>query len=423
MSLEIVINAREEEEQVAILENKRLVEFFVEDDKKHVVAGNVYKGVVKNVLPGIEAAFVDIGVGQNAFLYLSGIYPDEEMFSEAVETPLDEEFDLGLSEILQAGQEILVQVVKEAAGTKGATLSSNITLPGRHLVLMPTSKHIGVSRRITESEERERLEEMMRELAPPKMGLIARTNARGKSIAYFKNELEGILTKWKKIKRLIRSASPASLVYKELPLTLRVVRDIFTEGGDKILIDSPIYYKKILGLLDDFGLGHLKSCVSLYEGDDGIFEALNVKKEITSALTRKIWLKCGGYIIIDELEALVAIDVNSGRYTGSKNLEKTILKVNLEAAREVAKQLRLRNLGGIIIVDFIDMKNEDSKKKLMATLEKELSRDRVKCNILSLTQLGLVEITRKRSSSSLDGILRQECPMCQGEGRVLKEIL
>ncbi|HAV43223.1 TPA: ribonuclease E/G [bacterium] len=425
MSTEIVIDVQGYTTRVAVLENKRLVELFVEDEENPPVIGNIYKGVVKNIFPGMEAAFVDIGLGKNAFLYLRDLSFGEEMVDELMETSLEEGFDpeevrtnLSVKSVPQIGQEMLLQVVKEALGNKGVKVDSHITLAGRYLVLTPTTRRIGVSRRITSEEERSRLEKIMEGLAPPKMGLIARTNATGKDGAYFENELKILLNRWHKIKRYSKKASSGSLIYKELPLPLRVIRDIFTEQ-DRIIINSPEYYQRIIEFMEELQLGYLQAQVSLDEEDKEIFGRLGIESEIAKALSRKIWLKCGGYILIDELEALVAIDVNSGKYTGSKDPEKTILKVNLEAAKEVADQLRLRNLGGIIIVDFINMEQEKSQKRLMATLEKELSRDRVRYHLLPLTPLGLVEITRKKSTPSLDELLCQDCPTCHGGGRVL----
>jgi ribonuclease G len=422
LSLEIIINSSDEEDRVAVLSDGVFVEYLIERKDEPSRVGNIYKGVVKKVVGGMEAAFIDIGLGRNAFLYLSKAPFDEEMYKDLVNSSLIEEFDvekMDLGDVIQAGQEILVQVTKEPTPTKGAKVTSQITLPGYYLVLVPTARHIWISRRITSEDERARLINIMKEIVPPGMGAIARTNAQGKDAGLFRDEIERLLERWKRIKRVVRGRSRKGPVYEEVSLPKRILRDFVTNEIKKVVIDSPSQYEEIIEFLSDYGLHTLSSNVSLYTGVTPIFDAFGIEEEIKTLLNRKVWLKSGGYIIIDEVEALVTIDVNTGRYTGGRNLEETIFHVNLEAAKEVAKQLRLRNLGGIIVVDFIDMKDESHRREVIATLERELAHDRIKCNLFEITKLGLVEITRRRIYSSMDELLREDCPLCRGEGRLL----
>lgn len=411
MGLEIIINASDEEDRVAIFLDGVFSEFMVERKDEPSRVGNIYKGKVKRVIKGMDAAFVDIGLKRDAFLYLS-------------ETTFDDEFGgvrLDLRDFIQVGQSILVQVTKEATSTKGAKVTSQITLPGYYLVLLPTYRHIGVSKRITSQEERMRLIRIMERIVPPEMGAIARTNAQGKDPTLLEAEILRLVDRWEGISRLSKKRSQKNPLYEELPLIKRIFRDLITEDIDRVIVDSQAHYEDIIGFLGDYGMGHLSSNITLYSGLTPIFDAFGIEEKVKDLLSKKVWLKSGGYIIIDEVEALVTIDVNTGRYVGGGNLEETILRVNLEAAKEVARQLRLRNLGGIIVVDFIDMKDEENRRKVIATLEQELSKDRLRSNLFEITKLGLVEITRKRVHSSLDELMREDCPICRGEGRILSK--
>lgn len=412
MYKEIIINVGDEENRVAVLEDKLLVEMFIERSVCQRVVGNIFKGRVENVLPGMQAAFVDIGLEKNAFLYVEDAYSRHGENGHSGPAA-------NICDVVKQGQDIIVQVVKEPIGTKGARVTTQVTLPGRYLVLMPTVDYIGISRRIEDEEERERLRDLAAKIKPEATGVIVRTAAEGVMDDDFMQDIKMLNGLWKKIVNRSHSGPVPNLLHSDLGLVQRILRDIFTEDVDRLTIDSRPGYEKAMDLLDIVDPG-LKFKVVLEETGN-IFEDAGIEKELEKALKRKVWLKCGGYLIIDQAEALTAIDVNTGKYVGSTNLEDTVLKTNLDAAAEIARQMRLRNLGGIIIIDFIDMIEEGHRQQVLDRLEEEIKKDKTKANILGLTQLGLVEMTRKKVRPSLSEVLQKPCPYCEGRGKVLSE--
>lgn len=417
MFKEILIKVGEEETRVAVLENKVLVEMYIERSPYQRLVGNIFKGRVENVLPGMQAAFVDIGLEKNAFLYVEDAIPSRTM--EAGQGQGNSALGINICDILRQCQDVIIQIVKEPIGTKGARVTTNITLPGRYLVLMPTVDYVGISRRIDDERERDRLKEMAVKIKPEGMGVIVRTVAEGVDESELSLDVSMLTNLWRKIISRSNHGSIPNLLHRDLELVQRILRDIFTEDVDRLIIDSRYEYEKILDLLDIAGPS-LKVKVLLEEGSNA-FEENNLDVELEKALKRKVWLKCGGYIVIDQSEALTAVDVNTGKYVGSTNLEDTVLKTNLEAAVEIARQLRLRNIGGIIIVDFIDMNEEEHRSQVLEILEEEIRKDKTKTNILGITQLGLVEMTRKKVRPSLAEVLQKSCPYCEGRGKVLSE--
>jgi len=418
MSKEILADVDRDQIRIGVLEDRQLVEYYVERTNEERVIGNIYKGRVANVLPGIQAAFVDIGLEKNAFLYVGDMYnfkhnSEDEVVYEAIAKT-------SIKDILHVGQEILVQVVKESMGTKGARVSMNITLPGRYLVLMPMVDYIGISRRIENEEERQRLKELAERIRPPHMGVIVRTVAEGIDIDELKADMEYLMRLWDNIQKKQKAAKAPRLIYKDMNLLARIVRDVFTPEVNKFYVNSSYGYEKVREVAS-FISPSLMDRVCLYMGQEDIFEYFNIESEAQRALERKVWLKSGGYIVIDHTEALTAIDVNTGKFVGSIDLEDTVVKTNLEAAKEIAKQLRLRDIGGIVIIDFIDMNSQEHKKMVIEALEAELKKDRTKAHVLGITNLGLVEMTRKKVRQSLDEVLEKVCPYCEGRGRILSE--
>jgi ribonuclease G len=426
MSSEIIVNAGREETRVALLENGLVTEIYIDRKKDRGVAGNVYKGRVMKVLPGMQAAFVDIGLEKAAFLYVGDVFDSTSEYTPLME---DEGLELEvepkrkrshatqIEDLLQEGQDILVQVSKEPISTKGARVTTYISIPGRYLVQMPGVNHIGVSRRIEDIEERNRLREIVRRLRKPNAGYIIRTASQGRSEDDLNADVEFLSRLWETIQRKKEKASAPALMHNELDLVFRVIRDVFTRDVDKLVIDAPEEYDRVKEFVDSY-IPQLGRRVKPYEGDDPIFEHYGVEIEISRALGRKVWLKSGGYIILDQTEALTTIDVNTGRYVGKRSLEDTILKTNLEAVREIAYQLRLRNIGGILILDFIDMEREDNRRKVYAALQEALANDKAKTTISHISPIGLIEMTRKRIRESLGRTLCDTCPYCEGRGYV-----
>ncbi len=435
MSSELIINAAPWETRVALMENDLVVEFHVERQAERGYVGNIYKGRVVRVLPGMQAAFVDIGLERTAFLYVTDVYDHLSEFeimlgrTEYEETgnarcQPDDEHPLHYSlppfrieELLHEGQEILLQVAKEPMGSKGARVTSHISLPGRHLVLMPTMNHIGISRRIEDEDERHRLKTTIEELRPNGLGFIARTASEGLSPEDLRAEMDFLLKLWEKIQKKAASLPVPSLVYEDLDVTLRAVRDLFTGDVKRLIVDSPEAYNRILDFVDTFA-HHLKPHVEIYDQPMPIFDAYGIEMEMARAMGKKVWLKSGGYIIIEGTEALTAIDVNTGRFVGKRHLEDTILKTNLEAAKEIAYQLRLRNIGGLIIIDFIDMENPASRDAVFNTLKEAINKDKCKTNILRMSELGLIQMTRKRNRDGLRSVLCEPCFYCDGAGEL-----
>ena len=426
MGTEIVINSNPFETRVAILENRQVAEISIDRVKDRGITGNIYKGRVVRVLPGMQAAFVEIGQDRAAFLHASDLVLDMGEYAEMLNgTDLDDSDGMpslttaghAIEDLLKEGQEILVQVTKEPIGTKGARVTAYITLPGRFLVLMPSLAKVGVSRRIQGSSERDRLRSIVSEIGHKGVGFIIRTAAEGATEEEIRQDMEFLLRLWETIqKRRPRSRAP-SLLYAELDLTFRVLRDLAGADVEVIHVDSKDEYKRIGEFVRKF-MPRLRTNIHLYESEDPIFDAFGIEMEINRALGKKIWLKSGGYIVIDQTEALTAIDVNTGRFVGKRNLEETIVKTNMEAVQEIVYQLRLRNIGGLIILDFIDMEKSANRRKVFSTLEEALKKDRAKTTILQISELGLVEMTRKRSRENLASVMTEPCPYCEGKGAI-----
>ncbi|BBO84003.1 ribonuclease G [Desulfosarcina ovata subsp. sediminis] len=437
MYKKIIINVEDHETRVALVEEETIVELFIERKGSRDNTGNIYKGRVQRVLPGMQAAFVDIGLNQAAFIYVDDVvrnnYSDiEEYFTcndykenseETVELkekilPIKEEKE-NIEDIISEGQEILVQVSKSPIGTKGARITSNISLPGRFLVLMPTSSHIGISRRIEDETERQRLKDIVTELSSnTKMGYIVRTAAEGVNKEKIAYEMGFLKNLWCNIQKKYQTYGTPSTLHQELNLSLRAVRDLLIQEAEKLVIDSKADYESVLGFLETFNPS-LKPSVELYDGKEPIFDAYNLEGDISRALKKKVWLKSGGYIVIEHTEALVAIDVNTGRYVGKHNLEETILKTNLEAVKEIAYQIRLRDIGGIIIIDFIDMEKKSNQEKVFSALNEAFTKDRSKTHILPISEMGLIQMTRKRTRKPLSRLMCDPCPYCEGEGYII----
>jgi ribonuclease G len=436
MHRKLIINEIGPENRVALLEDGNIVELFIERGDESDIAGNIYKGRVQRVLPGIQAAFIDLGLQQAAFIYVGDLIDNRVNDLEAVDngindldqaTTLDdvhndqsETRDVNIEEVICEGQELLVQVSKSPIGTKGARVTSHITLPGRFLVLMPTSDHIGISRRIEDVDERTRLKDIVSDLRDNNLGYIVRTAAEGIEADKLKSEMSFLMNLWRNIQNRYKSAPTPSLLHKELNLSLRAVRDILTHEAESLIIDSKERYSEILSFLDIY-MPSLKDNVELYDGNELIFDAFNLEGDISRALNKKVWLKSGGYIVIEHTEALVAIDVNTGRYVGKHNLEETILKTNLEAVKEIAYQVRLRDIGGIVIIDFIDMAKKSNQEKVFNELKEAFNRDRSKTHILPISDLGLIQMTRKRNKKPLFRILTEPCLYCEGEGYLISK--
>ncbi|MGE3261110.1 MAG: ribonuclease E/G [Bacteriovoracia bacterium] len=492
MPSELVINATLPEIRVALLEDGEISDLSIEYEKNKSIVGNVYKGRIVRVLPGMQAAFVDIGLERAAFLYVGDIVyeaeSDEEEPEEIPSTPTTAEGDIGpeaeestsesgseqegeetvaaegeeqpaaegeetsprrssnmgprgrdrqsrgrsggrgrggrskpmrprlnIQDVVKEGQDVVVQVAKEPMGTKGARLTCHISLPGRHVVLMPTVDHVGVSRKIESNEERRRLRQIVDDLRPPGMGIIVRTVAAEQTNEQLTNEINYLLNLWATIKRKTETQKAPVCLNEDLNVVLKTVRDFFTDDIHRLVVDSPRVHSYVVEFAEQFA-PHLVNRVVKYTGKDPIFDAYGIESEISRALLRKVWLKSGGYLIVDQTEALTVIDVNTGKFTGKKNLEETIFKTNMEAVKEVAYQLRLRNVGGIIIVDLIDMEKSAHREKVYRSFEDALKKDKAKTNILRISELGLIQMTRKRTRESLNHVLCESCPYCNGKG-------
>ena len=434
MYKQLIINVTEHETRVAHLEDGNIVELYVDRGDDSNIVGNIYKGRVRRVLPGMQAAFVDIGLNQAAFIYVDDVHSNgykewEEIFSidpDDEQTASDEEVhptnlkrrDTQIEELISEGSEILVQVAKSPMGTKGARISSYVSLPGRFLVLMPTSDHIGISRRIDDEVERERLKQLVQMLRTNDYGYIVRTAAEGENEEKLAYEMKFLSNLWENIQKKFENAPVPSMLHQELSVSLRAVRDLLTYEVEKLVIDSKTTYEAVLAFLDTY-MPSLRDHVILYQGTEPVFDAYNLEGDISRALKRKVWLKSGGYILIEHTEALAAIDVNTGRYVGKHNLEETILKTNLEAVKEIAYQIRLRDIGGIIIIDFIDMERKSNQEKVFNALKEALKKDKSKTHALPMSEMGLIQMTRKRTREPLTRILCEPCFYCEGEGYLI----
>jgi ribonuclease G len=417
---EIIINYSPHETRVAVLQGGRLVEFSIERPKDRGLSGNIYKGKVARVLPGMQAAFVDVGLERTAFLHATDVYESFEEFEDLAKEAEDEEREryprhTPIQDILKEGQEIMVQVAKEPIGSKGARVTSHISLPGREIVFTPTDGHIGVSRRIENERERRRLKEIVLRLRPDSAGFIIRTACEGMKEEDIKSDMDFIMKLWGDILQKREKTPAPGILYQELDLTLRTIRDNFTSDIDKLVIDSSEEYERAIKFAEDF-MPELKQRIELYESEEQIFDTYGVEIELADATSKKVWLKSGGYIIIDQMEALTAIDVNTGKYVGKKSSEETVLKTNMEAVKEIVYQLKLRNIGGIIVLDLIDMTKSANKEKVYNALKEALKSDKARTNILKISELGLVEMTRKRSRENITQLLCEACPYCEGNG-------
>jgi ribonuclease G len=416
MSAELLINITPQESRVALLENGVLQEVMIERTSKRGIVGNIYKGKVSRVLPGMEAAFIDIGLEKAAFLHASDLgHPSLEEF---LDSPVPPKPSVPIGELLYEGKKLLVQVIKDPLGTKGARLTTHITIPSRYLVLMPDTNNLGVSSKIDQTAERDRLRKAVENLRTEfndSYGYIVRTAADGISEDELRQDMCFLRKLWQQIAKTASESPAPTQVYSDLPLVLRVLRDMVGEKIERVLIDSKETAQKVIEFSQLY-IPDLANVIEAYSGERPIFDLHGVEEEIQKALQRKVPLKSGGYLIIDQTEAMTTIDVNTGGFVGSRNLEETIFRTNLEAAQAIARQLRLRNLGGIIIIDFIDMLQHDHRQQVLKLLEKTLERDYAKTYVCDVSPLGLVEMTRKRTRESLEHILCQPCPSCHGNG-------
>ncbi|MBN2109400.1 MAG: Rne/Rng family ribonuclease [Deltaproteobacteria bacterium] len=432
MTAELIVNVTSSETRVALLENGMLAELHIERESDKGIAGNIYKGRVQRVLPGMQAAFVEIGLARSAFLYVDDVYTDNKEFESMFTVFKDEqeEIEVGdspavrkhaaappIEDMLSDGREIMVQVIKEPLGTKGARISSYISLPGRYLVYLPTVDQISISRRITDENERSRLKEIVQRIKPAGSGFIIRTASEDATEEELASDMDFLIKLWANIQARMKTAPTPTMLHEDLSIALRAIRDLYSKNVKKLVVDCPETYASIIRFIETF-MPQLKYSVELYEGFKPIFDNYGFEVEISRALGRNIWLKSGGYIVIEETEALVAIDVNTGRYVGKGNQNDTIVKTNLEAVKEIAYQIRLRNLGGIIIIDFIDMERKEDREAVVNALQEALKKDRAKTNVANISELGLVQMTRKRVRENLSGHLCDPCPYCEGRGRI-----
>jgi ribonuclease G len=404
---EILVNCSPEETRVAVLENNQLIELLIERSESEKIVGNIYKGKIENVLPGISSAFVNIGLEKNAYLYVSDVIPTEG------HSPSSQ-----IEKMIARNEIIMLQVAKEAIGTKGVKVTMDISLPGRFLVYMPQAEHLGVSKNIEERGERDRLRTIIESCAPEKGGVIIRTEAEGADEQALRREMAYLTRLWESIQKRFDTSPTPSLVHRDLGLVFQTVRDVFTENTSIFLVDSRTEYGDLMDFLDNIS-PELKARVKLYEGKTPLFQAFHIEQQIEKIRSARVDLPSGGYIIIQEAEGLCAIDVNTGKFTGKKSQEETVTATNVEAAKEVARQLRLRNIGGIIVIDFIDMRHARNRQKVMECLANYTHDDRAKIKILPITRLGLIEMTRERKRESLFALLGEECPQCHASGRVL----
>ncbi|SDU20151.1 ribonuclease G [Halopseudomonas salegens] len=408
MSEEILINVTPMETRVALVENGVLQEVHIERTLRRGIVGNIYKGKVVRVLPGMQAAFVDIGLERAAFIHASEISQREGSSVEPI------------SALVHEGQSIVVQVTKDPIGTKGARLTTHLSVPSRYLVYMPSTAHVGISLKIEDEAERERLKQIVannleQTRQEEKGGFILRTAAEAAREEDIVLDIRYLQRLWEQVSEQLGKAPAASIIYEDLPLAVRTLRDLDNNRIEKVRIDSRETFQKVEQFVQELMPG-AESKLEHYPGERPIFDLYGVEDEIQKALERRVMLKSGGHLVIDQTEAMTTIDVNTGAFVGHRNLEETIFKTNLEASTAIARQLRLRNLGGIIIIDFIDMEDEEHQRQVLRTLDKQLERDHAKTNIIGITELGLVQMTRKRTRESLEQVLCEPCPSCQGRG-------
>ncbi len=439
MNSEILISVRPVETRVAYLDSGNVLDLKIERKTSPTLVGSILSGKVIRVLPGMQAAFVDVGFERAAFLYVADVRSEDVRQDETFKVEQQEEENSDpvlvnpveegsapleeprpkIEELLQEGQKILVQVAKDPVGTKGARLTMHISLPGRSLVYMPTLQHVGISRRIEDEEERERLKTLVEQINPPG-GVIVRTAGEGAIEEAIRSDLEYLQRLWKDIESNYRKKRGVGIIHAELSVELRALRDLLGPEVIRVLVDDKTAYENIISFVSRF-MPKFRNTIELYQEREPLFDRYDIELEVSRALNRKVWLRSGGHIVIDEAEALTVVDVNTGRYVGKKDLEETILKINLEAIKEITHQLRLRNCGGIIIIDFIDMEKETHREKVLNSLREDLKNDPAKTTVVSMTSLGLVEMTRKRMRPSLSKTLCDPCPYCEGRGMVRKK--
>lgn len=454
MKKEIVINAGENETRIAITEDGRLAELFVETANKEKMVGDIYLGKVAKVMPGIKAAFIDLGLKQDGFLHFSDIGNRFEEYSSMIGDDDDDEAEepVAVAEAatgqkspspsepsrssgngqrrqrdshrpqrrevnLSKGQEIIVQITKEPVGKKGVRVTSEVSLAGRFIVLLPFDGKVGISKKITSFKEKRRLRKIAQSLLPEGFGVIIRTVAEGQDDEALKKDLSDLIDKWREIEAQVKSETAPSLVYKDLATTSGVIRDLFSNDVSRVIVDSKRLYKEIAAYVK-YNSPDMLEKIELHKGRQPIFDTYGIEKEIETTLSRKVWLKSGGYLIIEQTEAMFVIDINSGRYAAKKEQEQNSLRTDLEAAREICRQLRLRDIGGIIVCDFIDLEDEKNKRKVFEELKKEFRKDRAKVTVLPMTEFGLVQITRQRIRQSILHSFTEACPACGGSGVV-----
>lgn len=406
----IIVNVLPREKRIAIIENGQAAEFYIDRPDRTFQAGNIYKGRVVDVLPGMEAAFIDIGDEKNAYLHVDDCQPSIESHKGKGKK--------SISQCVQEGQEIFVQIKKEAIGNKGARVTREISLAGRFGVFLPDNTYLGISRRIQKKEERERLEGIARSHLLPGEGMIMRTQAEGANEAEISEDLHFLRTRWLNAMEEGKGMSPPALIFQDFDILSRIARDLLNEEVDEVAVDDSQVRKHLYSLISPYH-PDLGEKIRFYHLKVGIFSHYGLEAELEKALNRKIWLKNGGYLVIDQTEALTVFDVNSGKFTGTDDLERTVLKTNKEACVEIARQLRLRDLAGIILIDFIDMEKEENRQEVNEAMQKELWKDRTRTRLLGFTRLGLLEMTRKRVRQDLRESLTRECSCCEGKGRIL----
>ncbi|MCA9751557.1 MAG: Rne/Rng family ribonuclease [Gemmatimonadetes bacterium] len=423
---EIVVNAEGWQTRVATLEDGQLVEYMIERPDQRRIVGDVFKGKVTAILPGIQAAFLDIGLEKGAFLHVSDLSADLDSLD------LDDEENGGgsrnrepskrlpIEDQIKKGDELLVQVMKEPIGTKGPRVTAQVTLPGRFVVLMPGMDHIGVSRKIEERSERSRLRDIIKKHRPEGCGVITRTVGSGEPEEAFANDIRYLHQTWEKIQRDSAKVSAPALIHQDMTLTTGLIRDVFSDDFDRLIVDDSEEYDRILEYVESIS-PDLADRIELYEDEIPIFDAFDIEPELEKTLHRKVWMKKGGYLCIDQAEALIAIDINTGRFKGKSDQEETILRCNLEAAKEIPRQLRLRDIGGLVVIDFIDMASEENRSAVLEELRRNLKRDRARTKTFPVSELGLVEMTRQRVRPAMSSYYSVECPECGGAGQVLSE--
>jgi ribonuclease G len=432
MTSQLIISVSPWDVRAALVEDGRLAELHVARSQRQEPTGNIYLGLVRRVVPGMAAAFVDLGLDKPGYLFVQEAASSlqeitDSWLREAQEEdlPLQTSFKLPMppiEDLLTEGQELLVQVSRAPLGNKGARLTTHISLPGRYLVYLPTVSHVTVSRRLAPESERQRLKHLLVELKPEEGGLIARTASAGQSLETLAAERDTLVARWKKIRQKQHAVSPPALVYRELPIIRRLVRDLVSPDATRVVVDDSGAYEKIREYLK-LERGNQAPLVELYQGPESLFAAFHLEEDWRRLLAPQVWLKSGGYLVIDTTEALTAIDVNTGRFTQGRDLEETILTTNLEAAREAARQIRLRNLSGLIVVDFIDMENPAQRALVCQTFEESLQPDRARTTVYPMSPLGLVEMTRQRLRDSLPQAVTRTCPCCRGRGAVLSPLV